>query len=106
MIVGAAYSLGVLGLLSIGIFVLPVALIGSLWLRKRPESRAAAAGALSGVGLPMLYVAFLNRAGRDDQLNPWPWLIAGVLFVLGGALIHGLVVSRRNRPGDAAGRRP
>jgi hypothetical protein len=61
-------------------------------------------GILSGVGVPLLVVAFLNRSGPafvcsgntcDEQLSPWPWLLAGVLFVLLGPATYVLSVTRR-----------
>jgi hypothetical protein len=109
--VGTAYSLGVLGLLSIGVFVLPVALIGTFWLRRRRESRSSAPGVVSGAGLPMLYVAFINRdgpgwvcegTGCGQQLSPWPWLIAGVLF-LGAGVAGYLLLPARRRAGRVTG---
>ena len=72
LLVGAGYALSFIGIASIGLFVLP---------------------------LPVLYVAYLNRAGPGticttvaggqechDEWSPWPWLAVGViLFVVGVA---------------------
>ena len=109
-----------LGLLSIGVFVLPVALIGTFWLRRRRAPRSSAPGVVSGIGLPMLYVAFVNRQGPGwvcegthcgQQLSPWPWLIAGVLFVIAGVAGYLLLTARRRGeqvtgPGGATGTYP
>jgi len=90
--------------LSIGIFVLPVALLATWYLARRNRSARTMTGILSGVGLPLLYVAVLNREGpgtvchgeRCDQMwSPWPWLLAGLLFVLLGLAAYVLSGSRR-----------
>lgn len=59
--------------------------------------RRPALGFISGLGVPLLYVAWLNRAGPgttcwrtttgtgcDQHLNPLPWLLIGLgLFIVG-----------------------
>jgi hypothetical protein len=103
-VVGAAFTFGVLGVLSIGIFVLPCAVLATFYLARRNPSRRYLTGILSGVGVPLLVVAFLNRGGPaficsestcDQQLSPWPWLLAGVLFVLLGPATYVLSATRR-----------
>jgi hypothetical protein len=92
-VVGAAYAFGLLGALSIGMFVLPCALLATWYLARRRQSMTGVAGVLAGVGAPLLVLAYLNRGGPglvcaggicEHRLSPWPWLIAGVLFVLLG----------------------
>jgi len=92
-VVGAAYAFGLLGVLSIGMFVLPCALLTTWYLARRRRSLDGVAGVLSGIGVPLLVLAMLNRGGPgvvcdggkcEQQFSPWPWLIAGVLFVLLG----------------------
>ncbi|HEX9032294.1 MAG TPA: hypothetical protein VF834_10655 [Streptosporangiaceae bacterium] len=97
--VGAAFSLAVASLLSIGIFVLPVAIVGLALLLSRQASRnGSAAGAVCGLGIVPLYVAYLNRSGPGDvctsiagggqectqEWTPWPFLASGLLLVAGG----------------------
>ena len=93
-----------LGALSIGIFVLPCALIATFYLARRTPSARYTTGVLSGIGLPLLFVAFTNRNGPGlicagdtcgQQLSPWPWLLAGVLFVLLGPATYVLSAGRR-----------
>ena len=67
--VGAALSLGVLGAMTIGIFVLPFALLGLLALLKWGDDRQSSVGLISGVGLPLLYVAYPNRNGPGTVRN-------------------------------------
>ena len=92
-VVGAAYAFGLLGALSIGMFVLPCALLATGYLMKRPRWRTGVPGVLAGIGTPLLVLAYLNRGGPGlacqgeacrQHLSPWPWLLAGVLFVLLG----------------------
>jgi hypothetical protein len=80
------------GLLVLGFLVLlPLAILIAL----RPGK--AALGLLTGAGLPLLWVAFLNRAGPGttcwahgsssgcgENLNPLPWLVLGLVLVAGG----------------------
>ncbi len=97
MAVGAGLSFGVLAILSIGVFVLAATVIATFFLARRPDAGAGVAGLVSGLGLPLLYVAFLNRSGPgticnatatgtscSDQWSPWPWLLIGsALIVIG-----------------------
>jgi len=97
-LVGCAAALG---FVSLGILVLaPVALIGWLMASRAPIRRSAF-GLLSGVGVLLLFVAWLQRAGPgttcwqtatasgcDQHLNPLPWLVGGTAFFVGGIVAH------------------
>ncbi len=90
-----------LGVVSLGVLVFaPVALIGGL-MASRPAIRRSAFGLLSGAGVLLLYVAWLQRAGPgttcwhtatasgcDQHLNPLPWLLAGLALFVGGVVAH------------------
>jgi hypothetical protein len=105
-IVGAGLAFGILGLMTIGIYILPIALVGLLALVKWGGNRKSSAGLISGVGLPIIYIAYLNRGGPGDictpygqggqqctqEWSPWPWLIIGL-----GLVIFGVVVFLRQR---------
>jgi hypothetical protein len=91
-VIGAAASLGVLSLLTIGPFLLLLTLVLSGLLLWRVGFGWAAAGMISGAGLPVLYVAWLNRQGPgevctrtarslscEDEWSPWPFVVAGVV---------------------------
>ncbi len=96
---GCLYSLAVLGMLTIGIFVLPLAVLTTVVLARR-HGDASATGLVSGLALPLLYVGYLNRDGPgtvctttststscQDEWSPWPWFaIALALIVVGVAL--------------------
>jgi hypothetical protein len=66
-------------------------------MASRPTIRHSAFGVLSGAGVLMLYVAWVQRAGPgatcwhtataggcDQHLNPLPWLLAGIAMFIGG----------------------
>jgi hypothetical protein len=65
-VIGAAYALAVIGAMTFGVFVLPVALLATLATvfhgTTATRSRGTA-GLVSGAAFPLLYVAYLNREG-------------------------------------------
>lgn len=86
--VGAALAAVSLG----PILLLPVAAV-ALVLARRSSIRPSAFGVLSGVGILLLYVAYLQRdgpgttcwhtattSGCSHPLNPLPWAITGGAF--------------------------
>lgn len=97
VVAGAGFCLGALTILTIGPFVFLATFVlcgGLLW---RQGFGYGMAGAISGVSVPLLYVAWLNRDGPGtvcttsgtsssctDEWSPWPFVaIAVVLFVVG-----------------------
>lgn len=77
MLTGAGYALGILGALSIGPYVLVITVAATFVLATRPGSTVGLPGLISGISLPMFYVAFLNRSGpapRPVRANP-AWMI-------------------------------
>lgn len=106
-LVGGLASLGLLTALTIGVFLLAVALGTGVFLATRRGSRTGRAGLLSGLGVPLLYVAFLNREGPGtvctttstgqscvDEYSPWGWLAAGAVLLVAG-IVLGVVLRRR-----------
>jgi hypothetical protein len=78
------------------IAVLPI-LLGVWLLATRPSLRRSWFGVMTGAGVTLLYIAYVQRrgpgttcwqtataAGCDEHLNPLPWLIAGAALVLLG----------------------
>lgn len=95
VLVGCGYGFALLGALSIGVFILPFALIATALLLRRPTALAGLPGALGGVGLAALFVAYANRNGAGNvcthtttsvscaqEWSPWPWLVAGLLLIV------------------------
>ena len=94
VLVGCATAFGLLvaGMLALA----PVALV--IWLMaSRPTIRRSAFGLVTGLGIPLIYVAWVQRAGPgttcwhtatasgcDQHLNPLPWLVVGGVLIAGG----------------------
>ncbi len=109
VLAGAGAAFGILAAFTIGIFVVPVAGGAIAFLATRRRATDGVAGLISGLGLPVLYVGYLNRAGPGDvctvtktgstctqEWSPWPWLtVGGALLVVGVAVF---VISTRQRP--------
>ena len=105
---GAGLAVSLLGALTIGIFVLPFPVALTVLLAVRhPEGLI---GAISGLGLPPLFVAYLNRDGPGtvctsvaggtsctDEWAPLPWAVAGLVLVAVGIVVFGMVARPRAR---------
>ena len=88
----AAFTLVVFPTLGLAwVFLIAVLMIFS------PAARRSAFGLVTGAGLPLLLVAYLNRqgpgascyrtamsAGCDQHLNPIPWLVIGLVLLAVG----------------------
>lgn len=99
-LLGVLWSVTVLGIATVGLFVLPVSLGASAILGRRSHF-AGVIGLLSGLGLPVFYVAYLNRDGPGNVCNsisgggqtcvqewsPWPWLAAAVVLRVAGFVL-------------------
>jgi hypothetical protein len=66
---------------------LPLSMLAALAFAKWiPHSRDHWEGAITGAGLPFLYVAWINREPGD--FSPWPWLIIGLALMIVGVVAH------------------
>jgi hypothetical protein len=96
-LVGAGAIVAVLSLPFLVIAIAPVAFLAS----RTGERQRSAWGLLVGVGAASLLLAYLNRHGPgeychaigsppsvgtecSDEWDPKPWLVAGVLLIVGG----------------------
>lgn len=107
LVLGAGLALGLLSIMTIGVFVLPIVAIAMTLYGRRGSSAGGHSGLVSGAGLPLFYVAFLNRGGPGDvcrelggggqecvqEWSPWPWLAVGLLFLMAGVAFF--VLARR-----------
>lgn len=106
--VGLAGLASVAGILTIGVFTMPLIYAGAIILLVRPDRTRGAAIMLFVLAVGPVLVAWLNRDGPGQvcqsypadgvacgiQLNPWPWLggaaaslaMATVLFLHASAL--------------------
>ena len=76
------------------LFLVPI-VIGVIVFAIRPRLAKSAFGLLAGMGLVSMYVAYVQRrgpgtvcyqtatggSGCEEYLNPWPWLVVGVVLV-------------------------
>ena len=94
MLVGGLYALSVLGMLTIGLFVLPIPIVATVLLNRHHEAGLGTLGLVAGISLPIFYVALLNHDGPGmicsafeggtactEEMSPWPWLAAGLAFM-------------------------
>lgn len=101
VLIGIAVELFVLGYGQLLIYVIPpVSLVATfaitVWLGRAFASRFVLHGALIGVAGTVMYVA-LTRG----QPEPWPYLAAHALKVVGGAA-GGFVLARRHGTASAS----
>lgn len=81
----------------VGLLVFPPVVLVAWLMASRPTIRSSAFGLLTGAGVLLLFVAWLQRAGPgttcwqtatasgcDQHLDPLPWVIAGLLCFVGG----------------------
>lgn len=110
LVTGTTWVLAVVGAFTIGVFVLPVAIVLTVLLATRRTSSVGLPGIISGAGIPLLYVAYLNRGGPGSvcttvfggqsciqEWSPWPWLGVGTVLVVAGVVV--LVIMARRRSG-------
>jgi hypothetical protein len=63
MLIGGLWQFALVGAMTIGIFVLPVAMVTTAVALGRPRSRVGIPGVVSGLALPLFLIAWLNREG-------------------------------------------
>jgi len=90
-----------LATISFSVLILVGVTIAVVVLATRRSFVQSAFGLVTGAGVLALYVAYVQRrgpgtvcwqtataAGCDDYLNPWPWLVVGVVLVCAGVAAH------------------
>jgi hypothetical protein len=119
MLVGAGYALGVLSAASIGAYVLLITVVATIVLATRAGNRVGLPGLVSGLSLPLFYVAYLNRSGPgtictttatsqtcSDEWSPWPWLVVGIVLLVSGCVWFAIASRRRGHDGGRQVRSP
>lgn len=107
LLTGGGFAFGVLAMMTVGVFVLPVVVAALVLLARQPRSYAGLVALPAGLSLPMFYVAWLNRDGPGDvcrpiqggsecaqEWSPWPWLAVGLSLVAASAV---WALARRSR---------
>lgn len=109
-LLGGGFAFGVLSLLSIGAFVLPVVLLLAMVAGRRAGSAREVVGLVSGAGVPVIYLAWLNRGGPGDvcrsypggasctqEWSPWPFVVLAIVLVTTGVAIFAIMRRRTKR---------
>ncbi|MGC3993569.1 MAG: hypothetical protein QM779_05510 [Propionicimonas sp.] len=108
--VGVLVGLGVVGILSIGVYALALAVVLAVLGLVLPASRSVAALAiLPGLGVLPLVVGLSNLGGPGtycsetvdtmtcaELLSPWPFLVPGLVLVVGGTWLVWRLVRRHS----------
>jgi hypothetical protein len=108
LLTGALLSLSVAGMMSIGMFILPIAAAVGIIAARRTRTYAELSGLFVGAALPILWVAGTHLAippcapgalqQRCTLTDPSVWLTLlwlGVAFAAAGALVYASSYLRR-----------
>jgi len=111
IVVGALGGLTAIGILSIGLFVLPLFLLAGVLIARRTRYPLDVLGLVVGLGIPCLVVAYTNRGSHPcghgsfnscGGFDPHPWLVVGAALVIAGSAAHfTLRLASTVRPADA-----
>lgn len=90
-----------IGAIALGPVAFLPALVGGLILASGTKSRRSAFGLLSGIGISLLVVAWVQRSGPGEtcwhtstasgcsqHLDPLPWLVGGIVLFAAGLIGH------------------
>jgi hypothetical protein len=102
VLIAIAVPLSLIGAGSTLVYVIPPAALAvtfaiTLWLGRGIESRLVLHGVLIGIAGTLMYIA-LTRAASE----PWQYILAHLLKVVGGAAAGVVLVRRRAAPNQLA----
>jgi hypothetical protein len=93
---------------ALGPYILVITVAATIVLATHTGSRVGLPGLISGLSLPLFYVAFLNRSGPGtvcsstatsrscvDEWSPWPWLAIGIVLLVSGCVWFAMANRRR-----------
>lgn len=113
MIAGAGYAMALLGALSVGLWILVLSIVATTAAVKRRDGARPTLGLISGLGLPLIYVAWRNRSGPGnvctthgggttciEEWAPWPWLVVGLMLLIGAGCVFLLLKRRTSSEGS------
>ena len=94
-VAGAAVAFAIIAAASIGLFVLPLAIVVTVLAARSTRRRIEALGGLVGAAIICFLIAWLQRGpgGFDSR----PWLAAGVVLAAAGVAGYA-VLTRRLAP--------
>ncbi len=101
IVVGASFVLSLAGMLSFGLFTMPLPVARVILLLVRPGWVRGWAVGLCALANGPLLIAWFNRDGPgrvcrnfppdglacSNQLNPWPWLAGAVISLVAAAAL-------------------
>jgi hypothetical protein len=93
---GALVAFSLVAAASIGLFILPVAALVTLFAARRTRTRVEMFGAFVGVGGVCGLIAFLQRG--PGSLDATPWIVAAVVFAAAGIFGYGMLGRRLAPP--------
>ena len=97
MLVGGLYAFSLVAIFSVGLFMLPIPVVATVLLARTVKARHGAFGLVAGIALPLFFISLLNRDGPGmicsaidggtsctQEMSPWPWFAAGLIFLAVG----------------------
>ncbi len=114
LLVGALLGLGMMALMTIGLlFLLAAVLLSGLGVGVSGLRNRSAVAVPAGIGLSVLYLAWLNREGPGrvchitsavtectDQWSPWPFVAVALVLVASSFALARLVRQQAPPAGD------
>jgi amino acid transporter len=104
VVVGVASALGFVSLALLAL--VPALILGAVLATSR-DARRSVMGVLTGQGLVLLFVAYVQRdgpgttcwhtataSGCAEHLDPRPWLVLGSVLLLAGIVGHAMLAKR------------
>jgi predicted membrane metal-binding protein len=92
-VAGALITFSVVAVASIGLFILPVAVLATAFVARKTRRRADALGVLPGAASICFLIAGLHL-GDEGGADARPWFVTGVLLAAVGTAGYAFVTRR------------